>query len=91
MGHKGKFGHEFFEFEFRPSGKLVYVNNSQYKQDRAIKKEGKRIMESINVTNLVYVTNDIVDELKKMIIDSQIMRQDDYKWPVKKKNKIKKN
>ena len=22
VGHKGKFGHEFLEFEFRPDGKL---------------------------------------------------------------------
>ena len=24
VGHKGKFGHEFLEFEFRPDGKLRY-------------------------------------------------------------------
>lgn len=23
VGHKGKFGHEFLEFEFRPDGKLI--------------------------------------------------------------------
>lgn len=26
IGHKGKFGHEFLEFEFRPDGKLRFVN-----------------------------------------------------------------
>jgi protein mago nashi len=26
VGHKGKFGHEFLEFEFRPDGKLRYAN-----------------------------------------------------------------
>lgn len=25
IGHKGKFGHEFLEFEFRPDGKLRFV------------------------------------------------------------------
>jgi hypothetical protein len=25
VGHKGKFGHEFLEFEFRPDGKLRSV------------------------------------------------------------------
>lgn len=25
MGHKGKFGHEFLEFEFRPDGKMNQV------------------------------------------------------------------
>jgi protein mago nashi len=24
VGHMGKFGHEFLEFEFRPDGKLRY-------------------------------------------------------------------
>ena len=23
VGHKGKFGHEFLEFEFRPDGRLI--------------------------------------------------------------------
>ena len=31
VGHKGKFGHEFMEFEFRPDGRLRYANNSNYK------------------------------------------------------------
>ncbi len=25
VGHKGKFGHEFLEFEFRPDGKYIPV------------------------------------------------------------------
>ena len=33
VGHKGKFGHEFLEFEFRPDGRLRYANNSNYKND----------------------------------------------------------
>ena len=32
VGHKGKFGHEFLEFEFRPDGKLRYVE-SKYLMD----------------------------------------------------------
>nr|KYP31602.1 Protein mago nashi isogeny [Cajanus cajan] len=39
VGHKGKFGHEFLEFEFRPGGKLRYANNSNYKNDTIIRKE----------------------------------------------------
>ena len=31
VGHKGKFGHEFMEFEFSSSGKLRYANSSNYK------------------------------------------------------------
>lgn len=40
VGHKGKFGHEFMEFEFRGDGKLRYANNSNYKKDSIIRKEG---------------------------------------------------
>lgn len=40
VGHKGKFGHEFMEFEFRPDGKLRYANNSNYRNDKMIRKEG---------------------------------------------------
>jgi hypothetical protein len=39
VGHKGKFGHEFMEFEFNPSGVLRYANNSNYKNDTMIRKE----------------------------------------------------
>jgi len=43
VGHKGKFGHEFLEFEFRPDGKLRYANNSHYKKETIIRKEGTRV------------------------------------------------
>lgn len=42
VGHKGKFGHEFLEFEFRGDGRLRYSNNSQYKAENLIRKEGKK-------------------------------------------------
>lgn len=42
VGHKGKFGHEFLEFEFRGDGRLRYSNNSQYKAENLIRKEGKQ-------------------------------------------------
>lgn len=41
VGHKGRYGHEFLEFEFRSDGKLRYVNNSHYKEDVIIRKEGQ--------------------------------------------------
>eukprot|EP00965_Chrysotila_dentata_P045955 1527427-Pleurochrysis_carterae.AAC.2 len=40
VGHQGKFGHEFLEFEFRSDGRLRYANNSNYKNDTMIRKEG---------------------------------------------------
>ena len=50
VGHKGKFGHEFLEFEFRPDGKLRYANNSNYKKDTMIRKEcvvSKAVLEKL--------------------------------------------
>ena len=64
----GKFGHEFLEFEFRPDGKLRYANNSNYKNDIMIKKE-------LNISPLV------MKELKRIIQDSEICKEDDKLWP----------
>jgi protein mago nashi len=68
VGHKGKFGHEFLEFEFRPDGKLRYANNSNYKNDTLIRKE-------------VYVNRAVIDELKRIVNESDIMKEDDAVWP----------
>lgn len=61
VGHKGKFGHEFLEFEFRPDGKLRYANNSNYKNDTMIRKEA-------------YVSQAVLNELKRVVEDSDIMK-----------------
>merc|ERR1712168_878055 len=68
VGHKGKFGHEFLEFEFRPDGKLRYANNSNYKNDTMIRKE-------------VYCHKAVTEELKRIIDDSEILKEDDTMWP----------
>nr|UST29480.1 mago nashi [Haliclona caerulea] len=68
VGHKGKFGHEFLEFEFRPDGKLRYANNSNYKNDTMIRKEA-------------YVSKAVIEELKRVIEDGEIMQEDDGLWP----------
>ncbi|KAJ3297451.1 Protein mago nashi 2 [Rhizoclosmatium sp. JEL0117] len=69
VGHMGKFGHEFLEFEFRPDGKLRYANNSNYKNDSMIRKE-------------VFVSPSMMKELKRIISESQIMKEDDKDWPM---------
>lgn len=61
MGHKGKFGHEFLEFEFLPEGKLRYANNSNYKNDSMIRKE-------------VFVNALVLDELKRIIRESEVLK-----------------
>jgi protein mago nashi len=68
VGHSGRFGHEFLEFEFRPDGKLRYANNSNYKNDTMIKKE-------------VCVSTTLMNELKRIIQDSEILKEDDSTWP----------
>ncbi|CAL8073137.1 unnamed protein product [Calicophoron daubneyi] len=68
VGHRGKFGHEFLEFEFRPDGKLRYANNSNYKNDTMIRKEA-------------FVSPAVMEELKRIIIESDIMSEDDQLWP----------
>ncbi|MCO5559917.1 hypothetical protein L7F22_013521 [Adiantum nelumboides] len=59
VGHKGKFGHEFLEFEFRPDGKLRYANNSNYKNDTMIRKE-------------VFLTQAALRECRRIIADSEV-------------------
>ncbi len=49
VGHKGKFGHEFLEFEFRGDGRLRYSNNSQYKAENLIRKEGKDLAINLEI------------------------------------------
>merc|ERR1712232_466689 len=68
VGHKGKFGHEFLEFEFRPDGKLRYANNSNYKNDTMIRKEA-------------FVHKSVIEEVKRIIDESEVMREDDALWP----------
>ena len=59
VGHKGKFGHEFLEFEFRPDGKLRYANNSNYKNDTMIRKE-------------VFLTPAVLKECKRIVTECEV-------------------
>ncbi|KAI9359822.1 mago nashi-like protein 2 [Pilaira anomala] len=69
-GHKGRYGHEFLEFEFRSDGLCRYANNSNYRNDSLIKKE-------------MYVSSAVIEELKRIIADSEVMKEDDSQWPTK--------
>lgn len=68
MGHKGRFGHEFLEFEISNNGKLRYANDSKYKGDLMIRKE-------------LYVGREIVEQFRQIIVDSEITKEDDNSWP----------
>mmetsp|Transcript_16849 Transcript_16849/g.21871 ORF Transcript_16849/g.21871 Transcript_16849/m.21871 type:complete len:152 (-) Transcript_16849:216-671(-) len=69
-GHKGKFGHEFMEFEFLPNGVLKYANNSSYKS-----KENEMIRKEVTCSPAV------IEELKRIITESEVTREDDNNWP----------
>ncbi|KAF2315463.1 hypothetical protein GH714_039317 [Hevea brasiliensis] len=85
VGHKGKFGHEFLEFEFRPDGKLRYANNSNYKNDTMIRKEvflTPAVVRSAAVSSpRASFCGYVISELVQMIWVSQIMKEDDANWP----------
>ncbi|GAM20766.1 hypothetical protein SAMD00019534_039410 [Acytostelium subglobosum LB1] len=68
IGHKGKFGHEFLEFELRSGNKLRYANNSKYKSETIIRKE-------------VSVSDSVTGVIKKIVKDSGIMMEEDTNWP----------
>ncbi|KAL2164736.1 hypothetical protein VTH06DRAFT_31 [Thermothelomyces fergusii] len=77
-GHQGRFGHEFLEFDFRVVGDgrsatARYANNSNYRNDSLIRKE-------------MFVSSIVVEEIKRIVRESEIMKEDDAKWPTKNKD-----
>ncbi|PVI08482.1 Mago nashi protein [Periconia macrospinosa] len=77
-GHQGRFGHEFLEFDFRVIGDgrsaaARYANNSNYRNDSLIRKE-------------MCVSDAMVAEIKRIVKDSEILKEDDTKWPQKNKD-----
>ena len=72
QGHKGKFGHEFIEFEFRPNGELRYANSSAYKSNK-----GQQDV----IRKRVTVSPAVIEELKRIITESEVTKEDDNNWP----------
>lgn len=78
------------EFEFRSDGKLRYANNSNYKKDSMIRKEGRGEDPCVSVVivialtpialflpllcALVTVSQAVIEELKRIIQDSEITK-----------------
>ena len=69
VGHRGRFGHEFLEFEVRADGRVRYANSSQYKSDVMIRKE-------------VYIDKIVIDEMKRIISTADINVLSDKDWPI---------
>ena len=68
VGHKGRFGHEFLEFQLNTNGLLRYANNSNYKDSQMI-------------TKSVQLSTAVVAEFRRIIKESEVVREDDSLWP----------
>ena len=68
VGHKGRFGHEFLEFQLNTNGLLRYANNSNYKDSQMI-------------TKSVQLSTAVVAEFRRIIEESEVVREDDSLWP----------
>jgi protein mago nashi len=68
VGHNGRYGHEFLEFEFSSTGRLRYANNSNYRSDTLIRKE-------------VYVSPLVLKEVERIVKESGILELNDFRWP----------
>ena len=60
VGHKGKFGHEFLEFELSEKGELRYANDSRYHRESIIRKG-------------MCVSPQVVEEFRRIIDESGIL------------------
>ena len=67
VGHKGRFGHEYLQFSIK-DGMLQYSNNSNYKNDQVIRKQ-------------VALSSLMIKEFYKIVVDSEIMRENEELWP----------
>jgi protein mago nashi len=70
------------EFEITPSGKLRYANNSNYKNDVMIRKEGMKYrLQPFCYILIVILSPSVMAEIKRIIVDSEVTKEDDHNWP----------
>lgn len=93
-GHQGRHGHEFLEFEYS-RGRLRYANNSNYRNDSLIRKEStwadcglgecvwKTLTKGSICYNTVWLGPLVVEQIRQLVEESEIMKEDDAKWPRK--------
>lgn len=68
VGHRGKYGQEFLEFEINSEGRLRYGNHSNYRSDGLIRRE-------------VFLNKIVLKDICRIVEEAEIMKQDDSKWP----------
>lgn len=74
-GHEGRFGHELVEFSVHTHpqcryASLTYTNRSNYRKDE-------------DITKRFHVSLAVVDELRRMVTQSEVLKQSDACWPKK--------
>lgn len=69
------------EFELDDRGKLRYANNSNYKKDSLIEKESRFFNTPLSNT-AAFVTDAVVNEVKRIIKESEIVCEDHSEWPI---------
>jgi protein mago nashi len=90
------------EFDFRVVGDgrsavARYANNSNYRNDSLIRKESKghcifyerycqRKKRRLILGVIVCVSSAVIDEIKRIVKQSEIIKEDDSKWPQKNKD-----
>lgn len=74
QGHRGRYGHEYFEFTVRDNGEVRYVNSSGYGADSS-RKAGA-------IKREVYVSDEVLDEVARQVNESMILGEKRVaEWP----------
>ena len=73
QGHRGQFGHEYLEFEFRTDGMLRYANRSRYGARRSDSSE--------IIRKQMHVSPAVLAEARRIVADSGIAKESDRDWP----------
>ncbi|KAJ5937778.1 Protein mago nashi [Penicillium verhagenii] len=87
----------YLQFDFRTiadgsSAAVRYANNSNYRNDSLIRKESKSrnslrtYADNLTGRNTVCVSSAMIQEIRRIIKESEIMKEDDSKWPQKNKD-----
>ncbi|EKD01379.1 hypothetical protein A1Q2_04326 [Trichosporon asahii var. asahii CBS 8904] len=81
-GHQGQHGHEFLEFEYT-HGRLRYANNSNYRNDSLIRKEGEYAADGGGAGGRLVDCKRAMRTANLAVISSDEIREDDAQWPKK--------
>lgn len=60
-GHRGRYGHEFLEFEIKEDGMLRYANNSNYRSEDIIKKQARLSPEVLEIIKMLLIKHSVCE------------------------------